>query len=55
MTAADPVGGTHTWWATRAEAKAIGLVNHLVPAGQARAKALEIATTIAATATATNR
>ncbi len=30
------------------EAKAIGLVNHLVPAGQARAKALEIATTIAA-------
>jgi enoyl-CoA hydratase/carnithine racemase len=29
------------------EAKAIGLVNHLVPAGQARAKALEIATTIA--------
>src|SRR6266446_460353 len=31
-----------------AEAKAIGLVNHLVPAGQARAKALEIAATIAA-------
>jgi enoyl-CoA hydratase/carnithine racemase len=30
-----------------AEAKAIGLVNHLVPAGQARAKALEIAATIA--------
>jgi enoyl-CoA hydratase/carnithine racemase len=30
------------------EAKAVGLVNHLVPAGQARAKALEIATTIAA-------
>ena len=30
------------------EAKAIGLVNHLVPAGQARAKALEIAATIAA-------
>lgn len=30
------------------EAKAIGLVNHLVPKGQARAKALEIATTIAA-------
>jgi len=30
-----------------ADAKAIGLVNHLVPAGQARAKALEIATTIA--------
>src|SRR5215468_7181068 len=29
------------------EAKAIGLVNHLVPAGQAQAKALEIATTIA--------
>jgi enoyl-CoA hydratase/carnithine racemase len=29
------------------EAKAIGLVNHLVPAGQARAKALEIATAIA--------
>ena len=31
-----------------AEAKALGLVNHLVPAGQARAKALEIAATIAA-------
>ena len=30
-----------------AEAKALGLVNHLVPAGQARAKALEIAATIA--------
>src|SRR5712692_4268369 len=30
------------------EAKAIGLVNHLVPKGQAQAKALEIATTIAA-------
>jgi enoyl-CoA hydratase len=30
-----------------AEAKAIGLVNHLVAAGQARAKALEIAMTIA--------
>ena len=30
------------------EAKAIGLVNHVVPAGQARAKALEIAVTIAA-------
>jgi len=30
------------------EAKAIGLVNHLVPAGQARAKALEIAAAIAA-------
>jgi enoyl-CoA hydratase/carnithine racemase len=29
------------------EAKAIGLVNHVVPAGQARAKALEIAATIA--------
>ena len=29
------------------EAKAVGFVNHLVPAGQARAKALEIATTIA--------
>jgi enoyl-CoA hydratase/carnithine racemase len=29
------------------EAKAVGLVNHLVPAGQARARALEIATTIA--------
>jgi enoyl-CoA hydratase/carnithine racemase len=29
------------------EAKAIGLVNHLVPTGQARAKALEIAATIA--------
>jgi enoyl-CoA hydratase len=29
------------------EAKAIGLVNHLVPRGQARAKALEIAATIA--------
>jgi enoyl-CoA hydratase len=30
------------------EAKALGLVNHVVPRGQARAKALEIATTIAA-------
>jgi len=30
------------------EARAIGLVNHLVPRGQARARALEIATTIAA-------
>jgi enoyl-CoA hydratase len=30
-----------------AEAKAIGLVNHLVPTGQARSKALEIAMTIA--------
>ena len=30
------------------EAKALGLVNHLVPRGQARSKALEIATTIAA-------
>jgi len=29
------------------EAKALGLVNHLVPTGQARAKALEIAATIA--------
>ncbi len=29
------------------EAKALGLVNHLVPRGQARAKALEIAATIA--------
>src|SRR5262250_3204257 len=29
------------------EAKAVGLVNHLVPAGQARAKAAEIAATIA--------
>jgi enoyl-CoA hydratase/carnithine racemase len=29
------------------EAKAAGLVNHVVPRGQARAKALEIATTIA--------
>jgi enoyl-CoA hydratase/carnithine racemase len=29
------------------EAKGVGLVNHLVPKGQARAKALEIATTIA--------
>ena len=29
------------------EAKAIGLVNHVVPAGQARTKALEIAATIA--------
>jgi enoyl-CoA hydratase/carnithine racemase len=30
------------------EAKAAGLINHLVPKGEARAKALEIATTIAA-------
>ena len=30
------------------EAKSAGLVNHLVPKGQARARALEIATTIAA-------
>jgi enoyl-CoA hydratase/carnithine racemase len=30
-----------------AEAKAVGLVNHVVPAGQARAKATEIAATIA--------
>jgi enoyl-CoA hydratase/carnithine racemase len=29
------------------EAKAAGLVNHLVPAGQAKARAMEIATTIA--------
>jgi enoyl-CoA hydratase/carnithine racemase len=29
------------------EAKAVGLVNHLVPAGEARAKALDIALTIA--------
>ena len=29
------------------EARAVGLVNHLVPAGQARARALEIAMTIA--------
>jgi enoyl-CoA hydratase/carnithine racemase len=29
------------------EAKASGLINHLVPAGQAKAKAMEIATTIA--------
>jgi len=29
------------------EARAAGLVNHLVPAGQARARALEIARTIA--------
>jgi enoyl-CoA hydratase len=29
------------------EAKAVGLVNHVVPAGQARARALEIAATIA--------
>src|SRR5262249_30375000 len=29
------------------EAKAAGLINHLVPAGQAKAKATEIATTIA--------
>jgi enoyl-CoA hydratase len=29
------------------EAKALGLVNHLVPRGQAKSKALEIATTIA--------
>jgi hypothetical protein len=27
MTAADPVGGTHTWWVSRAEAKAIGLIS----------------------------
>lgn len=29
------------------EARAVGLINHLVPAGQARAKALEIASAIA--------
>jgi enoyl-CoA hydratase/carnithine racemase len=29
------------------EAKAAGLINHLVPAGQAKAKAMEIASTIA--------
>jgi enoyl-CoA hydratase/carnithine racemase len=29
------------------EAKVAGLINHLVPAGQAKAKATEIATTIA--------
>ena len=32
---------------TAGEARAAGLVNHVVPAGQARAKATEIATTIA--------
>jgi enoyl-CoA hydratase len=32
---------------TAAEAKAVGLINHLVPAGQALARATEIATTIA--------
>jgi hypothetical protein len=26
MTAADPIGGTHTWWVSRAQAKAIGLI-----------------------------
>jgi len=26
MTAADPVIGTHTWWVSRAEAKALGLI-----------------------------
>jgi hypothetical protein len=26
MGAADPVSGTHTWWVSRAEAKAIGLI-----------------------------
>jgi hypothetical protein len=26
VAAADPVGGTHTWWVSRAEAKAIGLI-----------------------------
>ena len=26
ISAADPVGGTHTWWVSRAQAKAIGLI-----------------------------
>src|SRR5262245_26239399 len=26
ISAADPVGATHTWWVARAEAKAIGLI-----------------------------
>jgi PEP-CTERM putative exosortase interaction domain len=26
MVAADPIGGTHTWWVSRAQAKAIGLI-----------------------------
>src|SRR5262245_48886824 len=26
VTAADPVAGTHTWWTTRAQAKALGLI-----------------------------
>ena len=26
VTAADPVGGTHTWWTSRAEAKALGII-----------------------------
>jgi hypothetical protein len=26
MTAADPISGTHLWWVSRAEAKAIGLI-----------------------------
>ncbi len=26
VSVADPVGGTHTWWVSRAEAKAIGLI-----------------------------
>ncbi len=26
MTAADPVGATHTWWVSRAQAKALGLI-----------------------------
>jgi hypothetical protein len=27
MVSADPVSGTHTWWVTRAQAKAIGLIS----------------------------
>jgi hypothetical protein len=27
MTSADPVSGSHSWWVTRAEAKAIGLIS----------------------------
>jgi hypothetical protein len=26
VTAADPLGGTHTWWVSRAEAKALGII-----------------------------
>src|SRR5439155_3846778 len=26
VAAADPVGGTHTWWVSRAEAKALGII-----------------------------